>query len=91
MHDWSKRDAILISIDVPSGWSVDCGPSTDAQTPALSPHCLISLTAPKLCAAKLQGAQHWLGGRFVPSQLAAKYHLTLPSFEGTEQCLKLSG
>lgn len=80
----------LVSVDIPSGWNVEEGPATDGQTPVLHPDCLVSLTAPKSCATHFTGKYHWLGGRFVPPSLAAKYNLNLPSYEGTEQCLLLN-
>lgn len=79
----------LVSVDIPSGWNVESGPPVDGQTPEISPDCLVSLTAPKKCAQHFKGKFHWLGGRFVPASLANKYHLNLPNYEGTEQCLLL--
>ena len=55
----------------------------------LDPEFLISLTAPKLCAKLFQGKYHFLGGRFVPPDLAKKYSLNLPKYPGTECCLEL--
>ena len=54
----------VCSVDIPSGWDVDSGPNEAGFD---SPACLISLTAPKLCASKLApSSKHYLGGRFVP-------------------------
>lgn len=39
--------------------------------------------------AVLQGAHHYLGGRFVPPAIQNKYKLTVPSFPGMAQCMKL--
>lgn len=69
----------LVSVDIPSGWDVENGPPSD-DTPELKPDCLISLTAPKLCAQWCGGIKHYLGGRFVPDKLAQKYKLNLPDF-----------
>uniref|UniRef100_A0A182SVD3 NAD(P)H-hydrate epimerase n=1 Tax=Anopheles maculatus TaxID=74869 RepID=A0A182SVD3_9DIPT len=52
----------IASIDIPSGWDVELGPQTDCD---IKPDCLISLTAPKLCAKHLTNAKHYLGGRFL--------------------------
>jgi len=79
----------LAAIDIPSGWSVEEGPPSDGTTPCLRPSLLISLTAPKKCAAHFDGPHHYLGGRFVPRALAAKYALNLPDYPGTETCVKL--
>jgi len=79
----------LACVDIPSGWDVELGPPTDGTTPALSPDLLISLTAPKKCAQHFTGRFHYLGGRFVPKRLAEKYQLDLPSYPGTECCVRL--
>ncbi|XP_058062949.1 NAD(P)H-hydrate epimerase isoform X2 [Anopheles bellator] len=76
----------IVSVDIPSGWNVETGPLGEC---AISPACLISLTAPKLCAKHLQNARHYLGGRFVPKTLEAKYCLDLPSYEGNNLFVKL--
>jgi NAD(P)H-hydrate epimerase len=77
----------LVSIDVPSGWDVDNGPTGDGA--ALEPDVLISLTGPKLCAAKFTGSRHYLGGRFVPPSILSKYGFAQPAFPGTEQVVRL--
>jgi NAD(P)H-hydrate epimerase len=83
-----SETAALISVDIPSGWNVEQGPPHPS---ALQPDCLVSLTAPKLCANYLKpSAHHWLGGRFVPPSLLTKYNLTLPWTSDVEQCLKLT-
>ena len=79
----------LVSVDIPSGWGVEAGPPEDGATPRLRPAMLVSLTAPKLCAAHHTG-HHYLGGRFVPRQLADKYQLDLPTYPGTDLVVKLS-
>lgn len=71
-----RHKSILISVDVPSGWSVngiDDDSSTDATNDTfLQPDVLISLTVPKLFAKKFRG-RHFVGGRFLPPKLAEKY------------------
>ena len=81
----APRSIPIVSIDIPSGWHVELG---DVSGAGLIPHMLVSLTAPKLCAAKFDGI-HYLGGRFVPPSLSAKYMLSLPAYSGTEQCVRL--
>ena len=72
----------IISVDVPSGWNVDDGPtrrstsedgSSDADSGQLKlvPDVLVSLTAPKLCAKGFHG-RHFVGGRFLPPRLGEK-------------------
>jgi len=77
----------IASIDIPSGWLVDDGPLDENS---LQPDLLISLTAPKRCAQRFRGRYHFLGGRFVPPQLASKYDLNLPPFPGTDCVLELA-
>ncbi|XP_070535913.1 NAD(P)H-hydrate epimerase-like isoform X1 [Ptychodera flava] len=74
----------LCSIDIPSGWDVEKG-----NPEGISPEMLISLTAPKKCAQLFKGKHHYLGGRFVPPDLAKKYELNLPDYPGTECCMEL--
>ena len=85
----SKTNLPLVSVDIPSGWDVETGPPTDGVTPALTPDLLVSLTAPKKCAKYFTGRHHYLGGRFVPQQLAEKYQLDLPAYPGTQLCVQL--
>lgn len=40
--------------------------------------------APKLCAKYFHGKYHFLGGRFVPFDLAKKYDIRIPPYLGTE-------
>jgi NAD(P)H-hydrate epimerase len=50
---------------------------------------LISLTAPKICAQSFEGKYHYLGGRFIPEELANKYELNLPEYPDTQPCCLL--
>ncbi|KAJ2717267.1 hypothetical protein H4R19_000019 [Coemansia spiralis] len=74
----------IVSVDIPSGWDVEAGDRTGT---GLRPDMLVSLTAPKLCAAGFQGRFHYLGGRFVPPSMANR--LGLPSYSGTSNCMRL--
>lgn len=78
---------VNFSVDIPSGWHVEDGPQDKCN---LRPDCLISLTAPKLCAKKLTNAKHYLGGRFVPPKLQEKYAMELPPYEGNNLFVKLA-
>lgn len=51
----------------------------------------MSLTAPKKGAATFTGPHHFLGGRFVPPNLAAEYSLRHPPYPGSQQCVRISG
>jgi NAD(P)H-hydrate epimerase len=59
----SQSKLPLVSVDVPSGWDVEKG---DTSNTGLRPETLISLGAPKACALHFKGKHHFLGGRFVP-------------------------
>lgn len=67
-----KQDAVLVSVDVPSGWDVDGGDLTGGAN--FHPDVLISLTAPKLSARQFVG-RHYIGGRFLPPALAQRYNI----------------
>ena len=78
----------IAAIDIPSGWDVEAG---DIGVGVKQPALLISLTAPKLCAAAYKG-RHFLGGRFLPPALAKDYDLVgLPAYPGTEQAVDVTG
>jgi len=79
-----KSNVPILSIDVPSGWDVE-----DGDPNGIQPDVLVSLTAPKLCAKLFKGRHHFLGGRFVPPDISAKYNLNLPQYPGTEQVVEL--
>jgi NAD(P)H-hydrate epimerase len=67
-----------------AGWEIETG-----DPHGLQPEVLVSLTAPKQCARLFHGKRHFLGGRFVPPDLAAKYQLNLPAYPGTEPVVEL--
>ncbi|XP_071788213.1 NAD(P)H-hydrate epimerase-like isoform X2 [Asterias amurensis] len=75
----------LCSIDIPSGWDVEKG-----NEDGLKPDFLISLTAPKKAAEHFKGKYHYLGGRFVPPELAHKYQLSLPNYPGADCVVELT-
>lgn len=98
MHQ-SSQQLPLVSIDIPSGWDVEQGDSALAGAqagldaalllPSLNPDCLISLTAPKLCAKSFKGRYHYLGGRFCPESIVRKYQLNLPEYPTYEGIVAL--
>ncbi|XP_018586679.1 yjeF N-terminal domain-containing protein 3-like isoform X3 [Scleropages formosus] len=71
------------SVDMPSGWDVE-----EARADGLQPDVLISLLAPKKCAATFSG-RHFLAGRFLPYDIQRKYELNLPPFPSTECLVQL--
>jgi NAD(P)H-hydrate epimerase len=74
----------IVSIDVPSGWKVDC----ETRQDGIQPKMLISLTGPKLCAKGFEGI-HYVGGRFVPPALCTEMGFELVSY-GDELISKIS-
>ncbi|XP_037239512.1 yjeF N-terminal domain-containing protein 3 isoform X3 [Falco rusticolus] len=69
----------IVSLDVPSGWDVEAGSSG-----GISPDVLVSLAAPKQCARRFLGRQHFVAGRFLPYDVQKKFELNLPEYPGTE-------
>lgn len=96
----SSKKLPLVSVDIPSGWHVESGTSCivsdqadlteNLKIPILEPDCLISLTAPKLCAKQFKGRYHYLGGRFCPPSLLQKYNLTIPEYPGIDEVILLN-
>ncbi|XP_052902905.1 NAD(P)H-hydrate epimerase isoform X2 [Anopheles moucheti] len=87
MEVLQKTTLPIVSVDIPSGWDVELGPQSGCD---IKPDCLISLTAPKLCAKHLVNAKHYLGGRFVPKKLEEKYTMSLPQYKGRDLFVRLS-
>ncbi|XP_009993377.1 PREDICTED: yjeF N-terminal domain-containing protein 3 [Chaetura pelagica] len=61
-------------------WDVEAGGSGGG----ISPEVLVSLSAPKQCARRFLGRQHFLAGRFLPYDLQKKFELNPPQYPGTE-------
>ncbi|CAH2075044.1 unnamed protein product, partial [Iphiclides podalirius] len=78
----------VCSVDIPSGWDVEEGPGSEKY---LKPSVLVSLSAPKKCAKPefIGKAKHYLGGRFLPPGIVAKYNLTLPTYPGQDQVVEI--
>lgn len=83
---FQKTKKPIVSVDIPSGWDVTTGPSDESS---FQPEVLVSLTAPKECAAHFQGKYHYIGGRFVTPALAAKFGFDIPKYNGSEQVVEL--
>ena len=66
-----------------SGWDIE------GDDDGLKLELLMSLTAPKMCAKRFKGKQHYLGGRFVPKTLEQKYELNLPPYPATDCIVEL--
>ena len=90
----AARDALLVAVDVPSGWHVERGRVYDAATRV--PDVLVSLSAPKLVARALptrpdgSPVPHYVGGRFVPDALAAELGIVLPRYDGLDLVTRIA-
>lgn len=79
----------IVSVDIPSGWDVDNGP-TDID---INAKMLISLTAPKPCSEHFlkEDRVHYLGGRFINPKIAKKYDIEdlVKLYKGDDLIVKL--
>lgn len=92
----------VVAVDIPSGWAVDVGTEAvagangdiEVDNPnaptrnAYQPHALVSLTTPKLGVLEYRG-RHYVGGRFLPPGVAAKYACARPPYKGDEQVVRI--
>ncbi|CAZ81083.1 unnamed protein product [Tuber melanosporum] len=78
----------VTSIDAPSSWDIENGPPNEGPGQGFYPTALVSLTAPKPLAKFFHG-RHFLGGRFVSPDIAQKYDLELPEYDGIDQIVEL--
>ncbi|KAI5478495.1 hypothetical protein MNV49_005023 [Pseudohyphozyma bogoriensis] len=87
--DLKNTDKPIVSVDIPSGWDVEQG-NVDGEY--FTPAALISLTAPKkgVEAFARSGGMHWLGGRFIPPEMDAKFGLNLPEYPGSAQAVDIT-
>jgi NAD(P)H-hydrate epimerase len=75
----------VLSVDSPSSWDVEAGPPKQGEIGSdFMPEYLISLTAPKP-SVKFYKGRHFVGGRFLGKEVAEKFGLDLPKYEGTDQ------
>ncbi|KAJ3149926.1 hypothetical protein HDU89_003382 [Geranomyces variabilis] len=77
----------IASVDVPSGWDVVKGDPGDG----IKPDLLISLSVPKRGVESYTG-KHFLGGRFVPPDLAKALGFSTPwdRHPGMQQCVDIT-
>ncbi|RDW66906.1 NAD(P)H-hydrate epimerase [Coleophoma crateriformis] len=78
----------VTSIDAPSSWSIENGPPDSGPGNGFHPSTLVSLTAPKPLVKWFTG-RHFIGGRFVSPDIAKKYNLELPAYEGIDQVVEV--
>ncbi|KAI9783308.1 MAG: hypothetical protein M1816_001440 [Peltula sp. TS41687] len=78
----------VTSVDAPSSWNIEEGPPDSGPGKEFHPDALVSLTAPKPLVKWFKG-RHFVGGRFLTPQIAQKYDLDVPAYEGIDQILEL--
>jgi NAD(P)H-hydrate epimerase len=81
----TKTSKPILSVDSPSCWDVEGGPPKEGELGAeFMPPYLISLTAAKPSVKYYKGT-HFVGGRFLSEEVARKYDLTVPDYQGVDQ------
>ncbi|KAG8623614.1 hypothetical protein KVT40_008590 [Elsinoe batatas] len=84
-----KGRKVVLAVDAPSSWNIETGPPQEGPGMGYMPDGLISLTAPKPLVKWFKG-RHWVGGRFLSKELADKYGIDVPEYEGAEQVVEVS-
>ena len=74
----------VFAVDAPSSWNITEGPPEEGPGSNYNPDALISLTAPKPLTQWFRG-RHFVGGRFLGKEIADKYEIDLPPFNGSDQ------
>ncbi|KAI9882986.1 MAG: hypothetical protein M1823_005260 [Watsoniomyces obsoletus] len=83
-----KTSLEVTSVDAPSSWNIEDGPPDLGPGKDFHPTALVSLTAPKPLTKWFHG-RHFVGGRFLTPQIAQKYDLDLPQYEGVDQIVEI--
>lgn len=78
----------VLAVDAPSSWDIEDGPRDSGPGKGFMPPALISLTAPKPLVKCFKG-RHFLGGRFLSPEIAQKYDLDIPEYEGLDQVVEV--
>ncbi|KAI9812274.1 MAG: hypothetical protein M1827_004722 [Pycnora praestabilis] len=78
----------ITSVDAPSSWNIETGPPDSGPGYGFQPTTLISLTAPKPLIKWFKG-RHFVGGRFLTPEMARKYDLDVPTYEGLDQVVEV--
>ncbi|KAH0385198.1 meiotically up-regulated gene 182 protein, partial [Aureobasidium melanogenum] len=78
----------VLAVDAPSSWNIETGPPDEGPGKGYNPEALISLTAPKPLVKWFEG-RHFVGGRFLTQDMAEKYKLDIPQYEGLDQVVEV--
>ncbi len=85
-----KTSKPVLAVDTPSSWDVEGGPQPKGELGHdFMPDYLISLTAAKPSSKFFKGKKHFVGGRFLSQQVADKYGLDVPDYQGYDQIAEL--
>lgn len=84
---FEKTTKPIVSVDIPSGWNVESGPTEHVK---FQPQVLVSLTVPKQCVSHFKGKRHFVGGRFVPPSLTEKFNFDVPVYPGVDQVVEMT-
>jgi len=79
----------VLSVDAPSSWDIENGPPHEGAGKGFVPDALISLTAPKPLVNFFKG-RHFVGGRFLSDEMAEKYGIDVPAYQGIDQIAEVS-
>ena len=83
----------VLAVDIPSSWDVESGPPDANGEHNLGhdfmPEYLISLTAAKPSVQWFKGKKHFIGGRFLSQEVAKKYGLDVPKYQGLDQVVEV--
>jgi NAD(P)H-hydrate epimerase len=83
-----KTKKPVTAVDAPSSWNMEDGPPKSGPGAGVMPEVLVSLTAPKPLVKYFKG-RHFIGGRFVSEEMAKKYNLDIPPYEGIDQVVEV--
>lgn len=79
----------VLAVDTPSSWHVEDGPQDEGVGAKYMPDYLISLTAAKPNVGRFKGKRHFIGGRFLGEDVAKKYGLNIPEYQGIDQIVEV--
>ncbi|MCJ1298454.1 hypothetical protein MMC08_001244 [Hypocenomyce scalaris] len=83
-----KTKVPITAVDAPSSWSIEDGPPKSGPGSTFQPTALISLTAPKPLVKHFKG-RHFVGGRFLTPEVATKYNIDVPDYNGVDQVVEI--
>ena len=79
----------VLAVDAPSSWDIDTGPPSEGPGAKYMPEYMISLTAAKPLVKWFKGQRHFIGGRFLSTEVADKYDLDVPDYQGVDQIVEV--